>query len=233
MRYAGLLLMGAAFTGCTYRIVDCIPDQREYIRVSKAWVFDSADIIDARMEEKWLGERLADWDQVLDALVTAEIQCGVGSQEGDGVAASHFSPGNRIVIDVSHVYFLESFQGYLAHRWVTEYSFAELDNPETPTIDRSQHPSPINESLQYATSLGLMALLLTHEPTHEVIGDHTPEAHDEADEIRERVGTDEVTPWHLRGVDEIHAIGWWALDTSQLTWSYALDDYAASTQEQP
>lgn len=226
------LIGGLILTGCKYDIVDCTRDEEAYIEASRDWVTVNADTIDANMQTHWTKPRAASMEQVLVALGAARLQCGVGNRESDGVAASQINPGNRIVIDVSSTYFATGFEQFVAHRWVTEYSLAELDDPTTATIDRNEHPAPINESLEYESALGVMGLLLTHEPGHMVLGDHSPAAKDRADAIAERVGEAELDPEDLRQVDEIYALGFWTLQTAQLTWRSALDEYIATLQDE-
>lgn len=224
MRFAALPLVAAILSGCDeYEIVECAPERQEYIDLSVAWTIDNSATIDALMAAHWHKPRTPMYE-IIDALEDAKIQCGIENKEGDGIAASHLDPGNRIVIDMASDYFVGAFAMYQASSWTTAYTLAELDDKNNPSIDRTEHPSPLNDSLSYETSLGYMAYLLTHEAEHEVVGDHTQQAKDEADRIREEYGN-AVGGSQLKRVDQIYAIGWWALETSQDLWEQQRDTY--------
>jgi hypothetical protein len=228
MRFAWLPFVAAfIFAGCDgYKIVDCTPEQQEYIDQSFAWTVANSAVIDSMMAEHWKKPR-SSMSKVIDALESANLQCGIGNKEGDGVAASHVDPGNRIVLDVGDSHFHDSFRQWDQARWTVEFTLAELDDKSNPRIDRTEHPSPFNDSLQYEASLSFIALLLLHEADHEVVGDHTEEAKERAAEIREEYGP-LVDAWHLRLVDATYALGYWAVATATVLWEEKRDVYFAT-----
>jgi len=225
MRFAWLLLLGAvaALTGCKYDIVECSEEQRALITDAQAWVVANADRIDTTMGANWSQDREASMDEVVDALLAADVQCGVGSKESDSIPASHFDLGNRIVIDVSSEYFTYTLDLYLEHRW-TQQTLTDLDGSTAPT-DVDEYETALTHALPYETSLGAVGSLLTHEAAHAVLGrDHTDEAKAQHDRIEERVGR-QSHAGSYKHVDEIYALGWWTLDTSQLLWEEQRDEY--------
>lgn len=232
MRFLMPLLLGAVLvSGCEYDIVECTPEQQEYIDQSFAWTIEHSAAIDAEMAQHWEKPRTP-MAQVIAALESATIQCGIGNKEGDGVAASHLDPGNRIVLDVGDFYFADAFAQWDRTRWTVEFTFAELDDEDNPEIDRIEHPSAFNETLEYDASLSYIALLLLHEADHEVVGDHTKEAQERADKIREKHGP-AVDARFLRWVDATYALGYWAVVTATELWEEKADAYFETLYSSP
>ncbi|MEK7183343.1 MAG: hypothetical protein AAB776_01775 [Patescibacteria group bacterium] len=229
MRNAWLLLLGAvaALTGCKYNIVECNEDQQALITDAQVWVIENADAIDATMKANWSRDREAAMDEIVEAILGANVQCGVGNKESDSIPASDFNLGDRIVIDVGSEYFTYTLNLYMEHSW-TQETLTELEGSTAPG-DVDEYEVALANALPYETSLGAIGSLLTHEAAHEVLGrDHTDEAKERHDRIKERVGEDNVHAGSYKHVDEIYALGWWTLETSQLLWEEQRDEYYAT-----
>lgn len=216
--FAALCLVLFTFvTGCSrYDLVNCTPEEAEYIESSLFWMKQNQTAIQGNMSMQW-PDHQASLAQILNALNTVPIECGLGHHD-DTVAATHRTlPKEKIIIDVSHPLFVDGLANYLATRYVMESSIEELADPMI--TDFNQYDTA-HDFMTYHVSLADLALSLTHEGAHLVLGGHTKEAKNKLDELKAlgvELGT-EVTGL----LDEIHGWGAAAFNSSRTVY---LPDY--------
>lgn len=198
-----LALFALFVTGCgRYHMINCTPEQEAYIGASLDWMQEHADEIEGTMSGFW-PKRQTSLEHILAALGTTPIECGVGRKEGDSIAATTRNfPDQIVIVDTSHVVFVDGLRKYNESTYVTDYSPEELADPNV--VDPVAH-SPMNDVLNYHVARADLGFILAHEGAHVILGGHDHLV----DKAAEQLAKDDSLDSDVMGMlDEIY--GWGA-----------------------
>ncbi len=228
MRLSAFSLLGgmifSAGTGCnSHRMVECTPEEADYIKAGTDWSVANARAIDGSMTVT--SEATA--RDIASALAGAELNCGVpASEHGENANASRRAGTKKLIVNVEHPVFQESINNFRSVEWVGEMSETEL--VELALKD----PYAYSDVYYYKTSLAIMAFFLEHEAAHLVLGGHSPQVQAEVDELN-TAGAASTDPGY-RKLDDIYAWGFAALDAGDAEFEEFETEYqTASSSSQP
>jgi hypothetical protein len=204
-----LFLSLAGLSACSkYEIVDCTDDQEDYIDASLAWVEAEQARLDAEAATIVTDPSLSAL-QIVRSLDGATIKCGVG-KDGDTVpATSRNFPNKELIVDVQDPFIVNGLEMFVETRWVSEYEYEDLDDPEV--VDYSVHTDPFGTAYRYTLSLGNLGIIFAHEGGHFLLGDHTRDAKKEVEEL---AANGQLSPADTAHIDEIYGWGYASLATA-------------------
>ncbi len=149
-------------TGCKTRIVDCSPEESEYLHATIDWILDNPEAIQEQMDQVWPKQNITA-EELVSTLAEATVKCGITKDESVRGEKRYKGP---IIIAVNNEIFQDGLVNFQEGQWTASYSLdqvtqiANLDN--TPDLKQSL------KSYWYSMAIG--AEVLAHESAHEALG---------------------------------------------------------------
>lgn len=157
--------------GCStrYEELECTEDDQAYTDRTIEWADEHPEEIQAEMDLLWGNDAKASAQDIVDALVSAKVKCGVPKNENkiETSGGRAYLHDDAVIINVESSVYQDNLEQFLAGEYTAEWGTDFLATVQTEEAeDAHQYALAIMKNLDY----------LVHEAAHLALGTiHGPE----------------------------------------------------------